>query len=1265
MAKQEFKDKVVILEGGLKKLAVQFERAQKDGKSLAEINKELSKSYNKLNNEYKDALKTFQSKLTAAYNKEDVDTIKALQKELTSLKSNYKSVQTELTNVIKANKEQQAIAMKSVPTQTQLIAKHNEEQRKSTATVKDQLNVVKQRLTEEGKLIEFQTKESKKLRNADRDLRLSQIKNSKKSLEERKKDSVNYLNGQLRQLTKYGLKDTEEYKKIQIRREKITKEYNDKIEAANRRLEGKSFKGGFFAQFTPEKIGATLGGLTKLLGGYRAYRAVVSAISNVTVESAKKAIEFQAALGNLGAVAGKSSEEIDVLGKKAIEVANATTFTAIEVVGLQTQLSRLGFSIQQISESTLSIAQAAQALGESIDVVAQKVGQVLKQFSIDAALTNKVTDTLVSTINNSALSFEGFGTAIQYVGPLAAELGTTFEETAGAMAVLADNGFTASRVGTGLRGIITSLGVEGQDLRAIIQELADEHLSFAEAVELVGKRNAAQLITLVDNIDRLQELDDQYEKSGSALSASAKQVSTFTGNVQLLNSAWDAFQIQLGSFVANSGLVRTALRLLSNESYQTSVALGVISGIDTDVLAKSIKESVDLYDEYREDRMSIEDAMRKASIEGARTLIADSDEAIALAQAKSGYEFAVRMNLNAQAIQSALKIQSDAQQDYNDLLEGTSKIFEEQIRQNKRLDISTESRTATEEKYQSVYDRFLKSRRDENLTYEKAVRLNSQIEAQEKDLRDLRNGALKDELDGLLNVEKAGKQLTEAEIQRKLELEAITTTLDIYIAKISTLVINEEELQTLRKKGRKEIDDAQAKELKRLREIIRNEKDALKRKAEQLEFEAKLAEKAGDSALAEEKRQQYIEAQRAVYEKLNKLVRENNILTNESKDALGRMFSTLAIDEKETLDAFNSLIKVYAKSLEGATDEQLLDAGYQKGIVDAFVENLQNIIPALKEATDEELEPIKNAVYGALFGTDTGDKALQVKKATQQQIRQLLSQLKDALRDSLSDFNDTAFDNLKSRLDAEKDAIKERYEFEERILQSKFDNQIISETQFRRKQELLRKEQIQSENAIAKKEFDAEKKRDANQAKIDYLEAIASIFINEIREGKGVLTATQMQILGSGIATLRLGAELSAIESRKFVPKKFEQGGLVEGPSHSNGGVPFTVQGRGGYEMEGGEFIVNKKATAMHYDLLKSINNRYAKGYTPTTMFANGGLVRPQEQSMEQINLLRDIAEATTGTAINTSKPTRAYITNSDLQNNETQRNINNRNTRL
>lgn len=73
------------------------------------------------------------------------------------------------------------------------------------------------------------------------------------------------------------------------------------------------------------------------------------------------------------------------------------------------------------------------------------------------------------------------------------------------------------------------------------------------------------------------------------------------------------------------------------------------------------------------------------------------------------------------------------------------------------------------------------------------------------------------------------------------------------------------------------------------------------------------------------------------------------------------------------------------------------------------------------------------------------------------------------------------------------------------------------------------------------------------------------------------------------------GANIAAIASQKF-----QDGGEIVGPSHSAGGVPFAVNGALGFEAEGGEYIVNKAATARFKPLLEQINS---------VKFAQGGMI--------------------------------------------------------
>jgi hypothetical protein len=53
---------------------------------------------------------------------------------------------------------------------------------------------------------------------------------------------------------------------------------------------------------------------------------------------------------------------------------------------------------------------------------------------------------------------------------------------------------------------------------------------------------------------------------------------------------------------------------------------------------------------------------------------------------------------------------------------------------------------------------------------------------------------------------------------------------------------------------------------------------------------------------------------------------------------------------------------------------------------------------------------------------------------------------------------------------------------------------------------------------------------------------------------------------------------------------KLNNGGFLNGPSHANGGIPFSVGGRVGFEAEGGEAIINKRSTAMFRPMLSAIN---------------------------------------------------------------------------
>lgn len=146
-----------------------------------------------------------------------------------------------------------------------------------------------------------------------------------------------------------------------------------------------------------------------------------------------------------------------------------------------------------------------------------------------------------------------------------------------------------------------------------------------------------------------------------------------------------------------------------------------------------------------------------------------------------------------------------------------------------------------------------------------------------------------------------------------------------------------------------------------------------------------------------------------------------------------------------------------------------------------------------------------------------------------------------------------------------------------------------------------------------------------NQQNSEILSGIAGLFGESSNLGKAfaladIATSTinnaskafqQAAVFAANPLTLPLAANANiqggviigtgAAQAAKVAGVKFSKGDILEGKSHAEGGIPFSIGGLLGFEAEGGESIINKKSTSMFAPLLSAINvagggKRFAKG---------------------------------------------------------------------
>ena len=1052
--------------------------------------------------------------------------------------------------------------------------------------------------------------------------------------------------------------EREEIRKFKARFQRLKQEQKEREAAEKRR----DFGGGFRAQFTGRALGGALGSLTKFLGIYKLLAFAGEAFNKVFVESVKVAIDFEKELANLGAIAGATSEEVDRLKAAALDTAGTTTFTASEIVGLQVALSKLGFTSDQVVASTKSIAFAAQALGESLDKVATLTGKAINQFGLLAEESGIVADTLVTTINNSALSLESFGTAIQYVGPLASELGFGFQETAAAMAVLADNGFTASRVGTGLRGIFTELGKTSADVRREIEKLAERNLSLAEAVELVGKRNAAQLLVLTRNIELLDDSSNAYYEQGRAIESAAKQIDTVSGRLQLLASRYNEVQINIGDAILKTEFFTSVLKFLSPVVAQTVEGFKVFRKVGLREFNKDVSEAADGSDSFlvaletlskqsgplQRDFRRIFNQIRDGGdgiekIANGRYAISDTFRAIG-----NNEDALEQLNGYVEILNEA----TDAEIKNREAVagrEGVDDVFKLRIEglidaQSRGVDI-TAAATKEAEKAMIMIKAYSDALDDNNeLSDLDRILIEAQKEQAQKHLNVLSN---------LLGVQKNLNDENKTDIQqRKFSLRDYEQQLD-------NLDAEYEKLKKLNELKGDEISTGSALLIinKSKVDIYDEMIGRLNATKTSIEGEIKATDQSTDAG------RKKVKVHEKEIEQLDKLIEKYKEKKGALSEDLGVMEQIFTQGEKDLkqaqqIDAGESggVFARFKKGALKAAGEAKIEA--QTAIINRLSEQLLEAAgddPILRQIAEEYIAGLK-VELGAVAGKiEWGE---------------VLAELNKALSTAVQDYNETALQNKKAYLNQELEAIKSKYEIEEDILKSSLNNQLITESQYRVKQEELRRKQLQEEDDVKRQIFEQEKKSDLRNTTIETLEALASNALNNF-DRYDTITAGINTTIGYGIILGAGAAKADAIRRREYVGAKFEEGGMVEGPSHAQGGVPFTVQGQGGYEMEGGEFIVNKKASSLHRQLLESINNSVKPNASIQPMkFATGGVVNNSinnvsATSQESVNYLKAIADATTSTAIQTSKPVRAFVTDRDLRTSDTERKLRDRNSRL
>lgn len=284
-------------------------------------------------------------------------------------------------------------------------------------------------------------------------------------------------------------------------------------------------------------------------------RAFSVAVIAAGITSAIRTLaSFSQEMSTVRAVTGATEEDFKRLSDEAQRLGSTTRFTATQAAEGMTFLARAGFEVTEVLASvgdTLNLAQAgALDLASAADITSN----VIQGFQLSASDATRVVDVLALTANSANTDVLQLGQAMSFLAPAAKAVGVDVELAAASIAALSDAGIQSTRAGTGLRQIFIQLEKAGGDLSiqnngliGVLETLRDRNLSLADAAELVGARQAAGLLVLLDSIDKIKGLDGALENAAGTAEKTARIMDdNLNGALLAVNSAIEGFILGFG-----------------------------------------------------------------------------------------------------------------------------------------------------------------------------------------------------------------------------------------------------------------------------------------------------------------------------------------------------------------------------------------------------------------------------------------------------------------------------------------------------------------------------------------------------------------------------------------------------------------------------------------------------------------------------------------------------------------------------------------------
>lgn len=363
-----------------------------------------------------------------------------------------------------------------------------------------------------------------------------------------------------------GKRNSDEYSKLSSKYGQVTKQAQ-LADAQLKKIDaqvGDNFR----------NVGNYTGAVDKLKNGL-GQLGLAFGIGTILQSGVKSMMEFNQQVADLQAITGAGGADLEFYAEQAnklgvnVEGGASAVVEAYKLIGsAKPELLNNAKALDAVTQSAITLSQAS---GMTLPESATALTDAMNQFGASADEADKFVNVLANGAKFGSAEIPQITEALLKFGSVAKTTGTSVQESTAMIELLAEKGLKGAEAGTALRNVMLKLSAPDalpkeaqkslEGLGISLEELGNPALSITQKLEMLkpltkdtgalmkvfGLENATASLSLLQNTDRIKELNGQMDIQGTHLEQAKQRTNTLGHALMEMKNAFTGLFTEMGT----------------------------------------------------------------------------------------------------------------------------------------------------------------------------------------------------------------------------------------------------------------------------------------------------------------------------------------------------------------------------------------------------------------------------------------------------------------------------------------------------------------------------------------------------------------------------------------------------------------------------------------------------------------------------------------------------------------------------------------------